>query len=78
MQITSTTGPKIAPIIKSNSSFLSLCQIYTLSCNNLMMDKNNAVLVLKDGTVVRGRGFGAKTQAEGELVFNTSMGGYQE
>ena len=43
-----------------------------------MMDENNAALVLEDGTVVRGRGFGAKTQAEGELVFNTSMGGYQE
>ncbi len=43
-----------------------------------MMDKNNAVLVLQDGTVVKGRGFGAKAQAEGEVVFNTSMGGYQE
>ena len=42
------------------------------------MDRNNAVLVLQDGTVVRGRGFGAKAQAEGEVVFNTSMGGYQE
>ncbi len=43
-----------------------------------MMDEDNAVLVLQDGTVVRGRGFGAEAQAEGEVVFNTSMGGYQE
>ena len=42
------------------------------------MDRENAVLVLEDGTLVRGRGFGAKTEVEGELVFNTSMGGYQE
>ncbi len=37
-----------------------------------------AVLVLKDGTVLHGAGFGAKKEIEGELVFNTSMCGYQE
>jgi carbamoyl-phosphate synthase small subunit len=42
------------------------------------MDKNNAVLVLQDGTVVNGVGFGSEGTVEGELVFNTSMGGYQE
>lgn len=42
------------------------------------MDKNNAILVLKDGTMVRGIGFGAEGTAEGEVVFNTSMTGYQE
>ncbi len=35
-------------------------------------------LILKDGTVVEGEGFGALKDAEGELVFNTSMAGYQE
>jgi carbamoyl-phosphate synthase small subunit len=43
-----------------------------------MMAENNAVLVLEDGTIVRGRGFGAEAHKEGEVVFNTSMGGYQE
>jgi carbamoyl-phosphate synthase small subunit len=38
----------------------------------------NAVLALKDGTVIHGTGFGAKTELLGELVFNTSMMGYQE
>jgi carbamoyl-phosphate synthase small subunit len=33
---------------------------------------------LEDGTVFRGRGFGAKATVVGEAVFNTSMTGYQE
>jgi carbamoyl-phosphate synthase small subunit len=35
-------------------------------------------LVLDDGTVVRGRAFGAAADVFGELVFNTGMTGYQE
>ncbi len=37
-----------------------------------------AVLVLADGAVLWGRGFGAVGQAVGEVCFNTSMTGYQE
>ena len=37
-----------------------------------------ATLVLEDGTVMEGQGFGAATDAVFELVFNTSMTGYQE
>lgn len=37
-----------------------------------------ALLILEDGTVYKGTGFGAKGQAFGEVVFNTSMTGYQE
>ncbi len=33
---------------------------------------------MQDGTILHGIGFGAKTEAIGELVFNTSMMGYQE
>lgn len=36
------------------------------------------VLVLADGTVIFGRGFGAIGDAVGELCFNTAMTGYQE
>jgi carbamoyl-phosphate synthase small subunit len=36
------------------------------------------VLVLADGHVAWGRGFGAAGQAVGEVCFNTSMTGYQE
>ncbi len=39
---------------------------------------SEAVLALADGTVFRGRAFGARAEASGELVFNTSMTGYQE
>jgi carbamoyl-phosphate synthase small subunit len=36
------------------------------------------LLVLEDGTVFRGTGFGAPGESFGEAVFNTSMTGYQE
>ncbi len=36
------------------------------------------VLVLDDGTVIWGRGFGAVGEAVGEVCFNTAMTGYQE
>jgi carbamoyl-phosphate synthase small subunit len=38
----------------------------------------NAILALEDGTVMRGRAFGARATACGEVCFNTSMTGYQE
>ncbi|HMJ66456.1 MAG TPA: glutamine-hydrolyzing carbamoyl-phosphate synthase small subunit [Candidatus Binatia bacterium] len=37
-----------------------------------------AILALEDGSVFRGRGFGASASACGEVCFNTSMTGYQE
>lgn len=37
-----------------------------------------AILLLEDGTVFEGLSFGAKGQKCGEVVFNTSMTGYQE
>ena len=42
------------------------------------MTKRPAVLALADGTVFHGEAFGAQAEAAGELVFNTSMTGYQE
>ena len=37
-----------------------------------------ALLALEDGRVFRGRAWGADSEATGEMVFNTSMTGYQE
>lgn len=37
-----------------------------------------AILALEDGTIFRGSSFGAKGEQCGEVVFNTSMAGYQE
>lgn len=37
-----------------------------------------AKLALEDGTVFTGRAFGARAETDGEVVFNTSMTGYQE
>src|ERR1700760_3673749 len=43
-------------------------------------DENRSIakLALEDGTVFTGRAFGAAGTSEGEVVFNTSMSGYQE
>src|SRR3954447_10766811 len=37
-----------------------------------------AKLALEDGAVYTGHGFGATGETSGEIVFNTSMTGYQE
>ena len=38
----------------------------------------NAILALEDGTIFKGASFGANGESFGEVVFNTSMAGYQE
>ncbi|MDP1870584.1 MAG: glutamine-hydrolyzing carbamoyl-phosphate synthase small subunit [Gallionella sp.] len=43
-----------------------------------MTQTNPAILVLADGTVFRGVSIGASGSRSGEVVFNTSMTGYQE
>ena len=37
-----------------------------------------AILILEDGSIIEGVGFGAMELSVGEIVFNTSMSGYQE
>ncbi len=37
-----------------------------------------ALIVLNDGTIIEGQGFGAETTNVGEICFNTGMTGYQE
>ncbi|MFM9976111.1 MAG: glutamine-hydrolyzing carbamoyl-phosphate synthase small subunit [Beijerinckiaceae bacterium] len=41
-------------------------------------DTATAILILADGTVIEGRGFGATGESAGEICFNTAMTGYQE
>ena len=43
-----------------------------------MTTTSPALLVLEDGTTLRGTGFGAEGETFGEMVFNTGMTGYQE
>ena len=40
--------------------------------------RKRGILVLQDGSIFRGQGFGAETDITGEVVFNTSMTGYPE
>jgi carbamoyl-phosphate synthase small subunit len=42
------------------------------------LETTQAILVLADGTVFQGTSIGASGQTVGEVVFNTSMTGYQE
>jgi len=37
-----------------------------------------AILALEDGRIFRGQGYGAAGECQGEVVFNTSLTGYQE
>ncbi|WP_415184464.1 glutamine-hydrolyzing carbamoyl-phosphate synthase small subunit [Phaeovulum sp.] len=46
--------------------------------NNPTSEKPTAVIVLADGSLFYGRGFGAVGETVAELVFNTAMTGYQE
>lgn len=39
---------------------------------------DTAILALEDGSVFEGRAFGASGERQGEVVFNTSLTGYQE
>lgn len=43
-----------------------------------MHTRNAALLALEDGTTFRGRSWAAEGESCGEMVFNTSMTGYQE
>src|SRR5438477_12479355 len=43
-----------------------------------MSERRICKLALEDGTVFTGTAFGATGTSEGEVVFNTSMTGYQE
>ena len=43
-----------------------------------LFNKRKAALVLADGTVFEGCGFGAEGKTVGEIVFTTAMTGYQE
>lgn len=42
------------------------------------MNSHSAILALEDGRIFRGRAFGAPAQRCGEVIFNTSLSGYQE
>lgn len=46
--------------------------------NHVIDDRPIAKLALEDGTVFVGKSFGAAGTSDGEVVFNTSMTGYQE
>src|ERR1044071_3338368 len=49
-----------------------------LLTQRIMNTSNKAILALEDGRVFRGRSWAADGETCGEMVFNTSMSGYQE
>ncbi|MDD5542676.1 MAG: glutamine-hydrolyzing carbamoyl-phosphate synthase small subunit [Acidobacteriia bacterium] len=42
------------------------------------MNSHTAILALEDGRLFKGRAFGAPLERTGEIIFNTSLSGYQE
>jgi carbamoyl-phosphate synthase small subunit len=67
-------------IIKSFSSGIKLERPATMTSSKTTKQPRNAtgVIVLADGKVIWGKGFGAPANAVGEICFNTSITGYQE
>ena len=60
-----------------NTRFVPL--LYVICLGSIQVPQTNpAILVLADGTVFRGISIGASGSSAGEVVFNTSMTGYQE
>jgi len=55
-----------------------MTQQQTAPAGNWTEPKATALLVLADGPVLEGIGFGAAGQAVGEVCFNTAMTGYEE
>jgi carbamoyl-phosphate synthase small subunit len=49
-----------------------------MATNNTNPNASPALLALEDGTLWHGIGFGASGDTTGEIVFNTSLSGYQE
>lgn len=44
----------------------------------ILSNENEAILLLEDGTIFKGKSAGLKGTASGEICFNTGMTGYQE
>jgi carbamoyl-phosphate synthase small subunit len=57
---------------------MSDLSLASASARGANLSRGTAVLVLADGTVFEGSGFGAERAAIGEVCFNTAMTGYQE
>jgi carbamoyl-phosphate synthase small subunit len=62
-------GPRVAPV--TAAAFIS----HTVEGEKMA---RKAFLILEDGAVFEGTNFGAEAESLGEVVFNTSMSGYQE
>ena len=44
---------------------------------NWVSKKPTGALILNDGTILKGFGFGATGRSSGEVCFNTAISGYQ-
>ena len=74
-RVKALTGRAIATIVEGSARLRCRARC-ALSVSGKLPDP--ARLALSDGTVFRGHAFGARGVGAGEVVFNTSMAGYQE
>src|SRR5271157_3374503 len=72
---TRVDGPGLRATAFSPQSTASPAIIHKIHSHGVLMQ---AILALEDGRVFRGKGYGAKGECSGEVVFNTSITGYQE
>ena len=63
---------------KQRHGALAINRVFTFFFALEVTLATSAILVLEDGTVFKGTAIGAQGSAVGEVVFNTSMTGYQE
>jgi carbamoyl-phosphate synthase small subunit len=75
-------GLRIPEKISLGEQFIVIGNVFNYHTGPTMEHRqpNNrpALLVLEDGTTFPGQAFGAEGERTGEVVFNTSMAGYQE
>jgi carbamoyl-phosphate synthase small subunit len=57
---------------------MKIVRSYLNRLNPIPGDAMQAILALEDGRIFRGHGYGAPGECQGEVVFNTSLTGYQE
>ena len=62
----------------NNSKGYGLINYSAVSVCSAAKQKMEAILALENGTFYKGQAAGAEGEARGEVVFNTSMTGYQE
>jgi carbamoyl-phosphate synthase small subunit len=75
---TSKTKTETLGSVQTGSGVFFYVGMGEFAREDYMNPTQKAILALEDGTIFEGRSFGFPGEKSGEVVFNTSMAGYQE